>query len=144
MDGLSGSISYLEAYSRYIAPRLRAIDLLLKSRARKISLGRAAALLDLPEGEVRAFMAREHLRRLDGGALLRLMGAGSSALCGLYRREVECASPYVYSRDQVAYIYGLKPALVHSICDALRIKEVTAFTLPEILGRCVFDVKSTG
>jgi hypothetical protein len=119
------------------------IDLFLKSRARKMSVRKASSLLDIPEDEVRAFLRRENIGHLDGRAFLKIMREGSSLICGMYRRELECESPFVYSREEIAYIYGIALGVVNDICDSLRIKEATKFTLPEILARCVFSVKIT-
>ena len=122
--------SYLEVYIDEIIPRLQAIDLRLKS-GDGIDVATVANLLDVTEDEV-MFLRRGASENITVHEFLDLMRRGSSAVCGMYRRELERRSPIIYTADDIAYIYGLERELVQAAFDKLHATAVTEYFLPEV------------
>ncbi|MCL2698703.1 MAG: hypothetical protein FWE68_00145 [Defluviitaleaceae bacterium] len=120
--------SYLEVYTDEISPRLKAIDLQLKS-GEDIDTDTAADLLDLTADELRVLGV---VRSVTPEEFLTLMRRGPSGICGLYRRELERRSPVTYTADDIAYIYGLDHELVNAAFDKLNASAVTEYMLAEI------------
>ena len=122
--------SYLEIFTDEVVPRLRAIDLHLKS-GDGINILTVADLLDISKEEV------IHLRRGSSGNVspdefLNIMRQGSSALCGMYRRELERSSPAIYTADDIAYIYSLDRELVKAAFDKLNAAAITEYLIAEV------------
>ena len=122
--------SYLEVYTDEIVPRLRAIDLRLKS-GDDIELSDAADLLGIVKDEVMLLRGGAP-GNLSADEFLRLMLRGSSTVCGMYRRELERHSPVIYTAADIAYIYGLDRELVQAAFDKLSASAVTEYLLPEV------------
>lgn len=127
------NISYLEMYERDIAPRLREIDLLVKTSDNYISVQDAASVLDLSEKEVRDIMNEEGISKLDKKTFFKVMQNGSSCICRFFKRETECGSPYIYSRENIAYIYEIDISTIEKACDDLGFIQVTDYSLPLLL-----------
>ena len=128
-DGLKPK-NFWEAYQKEIAPRLREIDIQIKSMEEPMTARETAVLLDIDEEEALAILADMRLSCIDQQAFFAIMRRGSGKICQLYNREVECGSPFVYKREDIAYIYDLDLSIVNSVCDGLGILEATSWTLP--------------
>lgn len=143
MNTARANYTYSDYYADYITPKLEEIDIFIKTSGQRIECLRAAEILELPPAEVfsilaelRGFKSRPiWLRRPE---FFEVMERGSSPICGLYRREVECGSPPVYSRDQIAYIYGIDVKKIDAVCDSMCLEEMPAYMLPQVFDRVVF------
>ena len=122
--------TFWEEYKKHIEPKIAAIDVCLKSGEYPLDLGSVAHLLSLSHGEVAEIMAGLNADCIDKQTFLGIMKSGTSRLCHLYRREIELQSPATYTSSDIAYIYNLPHHSVQSACNNLKIKEVTAFTMP--------------
>jgi|GEM_PF-319805 len=122
----------LEVYQQMIAPKLKEIDVFLKTKESDITVSEAAGLLDESEKNILNIMARLHLTKIDKKSFIKIMINGRSPICGLLRRELDCGSPILYSRKDIAYIYNLDLNKVNEVCDKLHIKEITSYTMPKV------------
>ena len=127
--------SYLHTYISKIAPKLQEIDLYIKSSDGILSTEHVANLLELSQDEIAEIARKNNISQISRRNFFDIMAMGSSFICGLYRREIECGSPYIYTRSDIAYIYQIDIDRINSTCDALGIREVTAYTLPELLAQ---------
>lgn len=125
--------NYFAFFQAMYAPRLKAIDVLLKTMEDSLSVPETAKVLGLTEEAVESAMTREHLAHIDRPGFLRIMAQGGNDLCGMYQRETACGSPVAYKPQEIAYIYRLQAESVQAACDKLGLKEVTARTLPSLL-----------
>ena len=132
---LKSTNSYLHTYISKITPRLQEIDLFIKSSGDVLNPVRVAHILELSENEVAEIARKKNILRISRQNFFEIMAMGSSFICGLYRREIECGSPYIYTRADIAYIYQIDIDQINSTCDALGIHEVTAYTLPDLLAQ---------
>jgi len=125
--------NFWDSYLVDAAPKLTEIDLLIKTSDSPYNISVVSDLLYISENEIVGIMEGMNISEIDRSAFFRIMENGSSDICGLYRREVECGSPDIYSADMVSYIYGIEPDAVRSAAELLGIKDITAFTLPLLL-----------
>ncbi|MDR1537713.1 MAG: hypothetical protein LBU32_06910 [Clostridiales bacterium] len=131
----SSTISFLEIYQTDIAPRLRSLDLLLKSMDGPITAFQTARALGTTEREVKGIVDRLGIKEIDRDAFMKIMGQATSRICRLYQREMNIGSPFVYTREDVAYIYELPIDTVNQACEDLGIKKLTAYTLTDLFSR---------
>lgn len=128
-------MSFWELYCNEIKPTLCEIDVFIRSVEEDedtIDATDVAELLSLELDEVKNIMKKNKMHKIDRSGFFTIMERGSSLICRLYAREVECGSPLSYTRGELAYIYGLEIKAVEAACDDLRIKEATQFTIPLI------------
>ncbi len=122
--------NFLEAYETEIAPKLKSIDILLKTFEQEISTETAANVLDLDLVELKALMDEMNIRTINKHNFFLIMKKGKSKICQMFKRELSCGSPYFYSKKDISYIYDLDPKQISSACDFLELEEITAYTLP--------------
>jgi len=129
--------TFLDEYRDCIRPRIREIDTFLRLRD-EYCTGCVAEILSLCEEEVVQIMNEVGLKKIDRQSFMDIMQRGSSRICQLYAREVALHSPYVYTSDDIAYIYNLDLQAVKNAYQILKIKEVTAFTMPLVFGKIAY------
>jgi len=129
-------ISYWEFFEKYYTPRLREMDLLLKTIEAPISSAEAARVLSMPIPAIDRIMAAEQIGLIDREGFLRILMNGNSSLCRLMQRECMCGSPDRYSPANIAYIYGLLDGHVEDVCRKNGFAdEVPAKSLPSLLSK---------
>lgn len=122
--------NFWEFYKKEIFPKIQEIDIFLKSIDEPIRIETAAKALSISENEIRNIMKQKNLSEINKPNFILIMENGTSNICQLFKREVECGSPFVYTRENISYIYNLSIETVNTACDSLGIKEATAYTLP--------------
>jgi len=132
---LKSTNNYLNTYRSCIVPKLQEIDLYIKTSDDYLNPSTVASLLELSEDEVRQISNCNNITKISRHNFFDIMLMGSSFICGVYRREVECGSPFLYTPSDIAYIYQLDVNQVNTTCTALGIREVTAYTLPSLLAQ---------
>jgi hypothetical protein len=134
-SGGSILISFLEIYQKEIAPKLKALDILLKSMDEPITAAQAAKALCVSEAEALSAMKSLGVKTVDRKALLDMMEVATSGICRLYQREKRIGSPFVYTREDVAYIYDLPMDAVNQACEELGIIKLTSYTMADMFSR---------
>lgn len=121
--------TFLETYEKEIAPKIIEIDILLKTSENHLSISETAKTLHISEKEVSKIMKDENIEQIDKPAFFKIMLKGSSYICQLYKREINCGSPLFYTSKDVSYIYNIDKDIVNSAFDFLGVKQVTSKTL---------------
>ncbi len=127
----------MEYYTYYIRPKLKEIDLLIKTNEGNIELCEASNVLSISAEELEHIMQKERIEAIDSKSFFKVMKHGSSEICKLFKREMECNSPYTYSAEDIAYIYNIDKSTVKCACENLNIKEITPYTLPSLFSNIV-------
>jgi len=127
--------TFLDIYTTCIRPRLAAIDLFLREAEPPYAPATVAELLALDPMALLSRLPVPSLACIDRPVFLHILKAGDSYICGLFNRELMCGAPYIYTKEDIAYIYGLAPAAVQSACDTLGIRKTTALRLPSIFAQ---------
>ena len=135
MNNFQSERSFLDEYRENIIPRLQAIDVLLKSNDYPLSVSQTSKTLEISNDEVFSIMGQLNFSSIDERGFLMIMRNGSSRICNLFKRELDCGSPVFYKPEQIAYIYGLDETQVFDICCGLNISEVNADLLMEIFSK---------
>jgi hypothetical protein len=123
--------SFLEYYSKKICPAFCEIDVCLKADD-IISIENAAYLLEVSNTEVKNIMTAHNMSEITKTNFLEIMLVGTSYLCQIFKREIECGSPVSYTPWQVAYIYNLDAYIVNDIFRKLHIELVSTNALPKV------------
>jgi len=124
--------SYLEVYQKEIAPQLQCLDIILKSMDEPLTVTEASEALYISEAETKDIMSRFDIDEIDQKSFLKIMTKASSPICRLYQRELDTGSPYVYTRENISYIYSIPIDIVNQACEDLGLVKLTAFTLPDL------------
>ena len=110
--------NFLEFYSKRISPQFCDIDIYLKS-GEDMEPTIVARLLSITEQELYNIMISKNIDFITKENFLKIMLAGSSYICQLYRREVECNCPNSYTAEQISYIYSLDQQTIETICNQM-------------------------
>jgi hypothetical protein len=135
MKKQGGSKSFLDTYLSSIVPVFEKIDLLVRLNGKNIPIAVLAEALGLDKAEIRGIMAAYGFKRLNRENMIYVLKEGSSDPCKLFRRELERGMPLVYTRSDIAYIYGINRENVEAVCDELNIVETTARNFRKIFSR---------
>ena len=127
--------SFLEVYQTEIAPQLQCLDIILKSMDEPLSITDASEALYISEAELIDIMRRLDIDVIDQQSFLHIMSAASSPICRLYQRELDIGSPYVYTQEDIAYIYSIPIDIINQACEELGLIKLTAYTLPDLFSR---------
>ena len=125
------SNTYLNFYLSNVVEPLANIDIYIKSHD-EIQLNDISILLDLEIYEIKKIISEKNIVSLNKSSFFDIMYNGSSFICGLYRREIELKSPYVYTEKEISYIYNIDEYSIKKSCEKLGIKIITSNTLPLI------------
>jgi len=124
--------TFLESYLSKISPKLKEIDILIKTCDDEISVYETSSVLEISFEEVENIMHEKNIDIINKVTFFTIMKNGSSEICKLYNREIICGSPLSYTQENISYIYDIDHTLVRSAFCKLNIKEATSFTLPQI------------
>ena len=135
MNSNSKGASFLEVYQTEIAPQLQCLDIILKSMDEPLSITEASEALYITESEIKDIMKLFDIDVIDQQSFLKIMSGASSPICRLYQRELETGSPYVYTREDISYIYSIPIDIINEACEELGLVKLTAYTLPDLFSR---------
>jgi len=124
--------NFLEFYELCVRDVLSEIDIYIKSYEDEMEISQVAFYLGISESEVCDIMLYKNMHYIDAYNFLKIMEMGSSYICRLYKKENECGSPYIYTAEQIAYIYELEIDLVEKACERLGISEIKSNLLAAI------------
>ena len=124
----------IHTYNNEIVPKVKEIDILLKSNE-NISLKKASSLLDITESQLEDILIKINEKEINSSNFLRIMLNGTSFICKILKRELECGSPYFYNAKDLSYIYELDYEKVLNAYRFLDLDKVTAKQIPAILAQ---------
>ena len=122
--------SFWEDYKTNIMPKLEEIDIVLKTFEEALTIGKVSEILLISQEEISRILRDESIQIIDKESFLRIMQKGSSFICNIFRREVECGSPHIYSKENIAYIYDIPLEKIEYACRVLEIEIITSGVLP--------------
>ena len=135
MDSYTKGANFLEVYQNVIAPQLQSLDIILKSMDEPLTYTEASEALYISESEIKDIMIRLKISVIDQQSFLKIMSEASSPICRLYQRELDTGSPYVYTQEEISYIYAIPLEIINHVCEDLGLVKLTAYTLPDLFGR---------
>ena len=135
MNSFTKGASFLEIYQNEIAPQLQSLDIILKSMDDPLTYTEASEALYISETEIKDIMRRLKISVIDQQSFIKIMSEASSPICRLYQRELATGSPYVYTREEISYIYSIPLDIINQVCEDLGLVKLTAYTLPDLFCR---------
>ena len=126
--------SYLDYYEAKIKPCLKNIDVLMKIK-NTFSVKEIAKALFIHEEEVKEIILAHNIKKLNRQGFFQIMLKGTSAVCIMFKRELECSSPSAYTMDDIAYIYNISPCDVYVACQKLGLERITAKAVHRVLAQ---------
>lgn len=130
--------NFLESYLNEVSPKLKEIDILIKTCDGELSIYETSQALEITDDEVKSIMNCNNIKKITKNTFFTIMSNGSSYICKLYSREKKCGSPLFYTPDNISYIYDIDYSLVKSAFQKLNMKEATSFTISEIFANIEF------
>lgn len=121
--------TFLDYYQQKIQPQIAEIDIFLRAEEMPYDSEAARRLLQLPKAEWERLTAG--VAYLTKGIFLEIMQQGTSPLCGMFRRAVECNLPKAYTPEEVAYIFALPTESVRQAAGGI----LTDDALPQIFAQ---------
>ncbi|GMQ59472.1 hypothetical protein AN1V17_38690 [Vallitalea sediminicola] len=118
--------TYLDYYNNHLSPKLKKIDLFLKTEEKDIiDMNVVSELLDISNYEIRKIMRKNSIDNITKHSFIMIMFYGSSDICKLFSREVKRKVPNSYSPSDISYIYQLPYESVIQAAQEASIKDIT-------------------
>ncbi len=122
----------IDLYNNKIVPKIKEIDIFLKT-SENMPIKDVAKMLEISEDEIKSVLLKLNENNLTSQNFINIMLNGSSFICKILKREIECGSPYFYNPKDLSYIYGLDYEKVLTAYKFLNLKTITASQIPIIL-----------
>lgn len=131
--------TFLEYYQRKIQPQIETIDIFLKTEDPPYNIDAVAEVLELSSQGMKQLLAEEKVSFITKGVFFRLMQRGTSPLCGMFRRAMDCNLPECYTPEEVAYIFDLPLSHVKGAAEKAGVTSYTDDTLPRLFSEIMID-----
>ena len=122
---------FFDVYENIISPTLKEIDILLKSH-RPLTVSKTSSLLDITPEEVKTQMDSKNISHIDTCTFIHIMINGSSYICRLLKRQLECGIKDTYTWEDISYIYGISSKKTREAFEFLGIEKAHTDMLPLI------------
>ncbi len=122
----------IDLYNNKIVPKIKEIDIFLKTNE-NMPIKDVAKVLEISEDEIKSTLLKLNEKNLNNKNFINIMLNGSSFICKILKREIECGSPYFYNAKELSYIYELDYEKVLTAYKFLNLKSITASQIPIIL-----------
>lgn len=133
------SLSFLDQYNATIAPKLKDIDIYMKTGTKNVTVKAVSKLLYISEQEVKEIMSFHHITKLDCHSFFEIMRHGSSEICQFFSRELQRGIPKLYSPSDISYIYNIDIDIILDACQKIGITEFDYRTLPLLFSNIILD-----
>ncbi len=118
MDHLSPTprvlVSFRQLYEQNISPKLKTIDLFLKTTEGHYSISEVAVVLGMSVDEMTTIMKENDIISIQYVDFFTIISRSSSYICRLINRQWKYASASFYTPYMIAYIYELNIDKVQS------------------------------
>lgn len=136
MDNRSSSdscvVSFKTIYNQNIAPKLQAIDLLLKTTDAPYDPLEVATVLQMPIEELTAIMAKHNIQCISLVDFFTIVGYSSSFICKLIQRQWRHFGQTYYTPETIAYIYELNIDKVKQAFSELDLRTIHSDDLMQL------------
>lgn len=122
----------LQLYDTRFAPKFEDIDIYLKSK-RPLTVSVISKLLCISQSEVLHIIKNEDIPSINTFTFYTIMKNGSSQICQLFKRELDRGCPYLYSPEDISYIYNVDLNVVKKAFKHLEKNKVNTIDKKTIL-----------
>jgi len=124
--------SFFDIYISEISPKIKSIDIFLQSSQSPFEIEEVSNILDISYKETLKIMAVENITEISKSNFFKIMLKGSSYICELFKREINCGSPTLYTASDISYIYDIEKSKIENAYRFLNIQFATESMLPAI------------
>ncbi len=122
----------IDIYNNIITPKLKELDIFLKTNE-NMSLNQVSEILEISKEELENILVKINQKEINQKNFLSIMLNGTSLICKILKREIECGAPYFYNAKDLSYIYDLDYEKVLSAYNFLNMDKITAKQIPIVL-----------
>lgn len=130
--------SYLDYYNKTIAPKLKEIDIFIKTSTLPLNQEKMSKLLYISQNELQQIIISHSINLLEKQSFFDIMKHGSSEICQLFSRELQCGIPKIYTPHNISYIYNIDIDTILDACKNIGIVEFNSFTLKLLFSEIEF------
>ncbi|MGL4737345.1 MAG: hypothetical protein ACRCW2_07795 [Cellulosilyticaceae bacterium] len=128
-------VSFKTIYNQNIAPKLKAIDLLLKTTDAPYTAEDVASVLQMSIDEVTTIMMAHEIATISLVDFFTIVSYSSSYICKLIQRQWRYSSLASYTPEIIAYIYELSIDKVNHAFSALGLTVVHSNDLMQLFSQ---------
>ncbi len=122
----------IDIYNNIIVPKIREIDIFLKT-SENMNFKEVCSILEISENELKGILLKINQKEIDSSNFFSVMLNGTSFICKMLKREIECGSPYFYNASDLSYIYNLDYEKVLIAYNFLNLDRITEKQIPAVL-----------
>ena len=122
----------IDIYNNIIVPKIKELDIFLKTNE-NMCLNDVSNILEISEKEIKDILIKINQKEINNANFLAIMLNGTSFICKVLKREMECGSPYFYDAKDLSYIYELDYERVLNAYRFLNLDKITVKQIPAIL-----------
>nr|WP_317358559.1 hypothetical protein [uncultured Tyzzerella sp.] len=122
----------IDTYNNIIIPKLKEIDIFLKTND-NMCLEEVCEILEINKDELEKILSKINIKEINNKNFISIMLNGTSFICKMLKREIECGSPHFYNAKDLSYIYDLDYEKVLMAYKFLDIEKITSKQIPVIL-----------
>ncbi|WP_317368522.1 hypothetical protein [uncultured Tyzzerella sp.] len=122
----------IDVYNNIIVPKIKEIDIFLKT-SENMSYEEVAYILEISKDELKDILFKVNQNEINRRNFINIMLNGTSFICKMIKREIECGSPYFYNAKDLSYIYDLDYEKVLGAYKFLNLDRITEKQIPAIL-----------
>lgn len=128
-------VSFKTIYNQNIAPKLKAIDLLLKTTDAPYTPEDVATVLQMSIDEVTTIMMAHQIATISLVDFFTIVSYSSSYICKLIQRQWRHSSVTFYTPEMIAYIYELSVDKVKAAFSALNVSMIHSEDLMQLFSQ---------
>ncbi len=132
----------LKEYNSNISPKLKEIDIYLKTEEQPFNIDNTASVLDISKDELLHIMYVYDITSINISDFFTIMIKGSSKICRLFSRKLNCGLKTEYSPENISYIYDIDISEVYRACKKLNCYSFDDRTIKNILGEISIQSES--
>ncbi|MGN1318802.1 MAG: hypothetical protein ACI4VF_07260 [Lachnospirales bacterium] len=116
--------NFSEYYNNFICPKIKQIDIAIKSHISNFDISYISSLLDLSEKEIKYIIKSKKLNSISSDNILTIMLNGSSYICKIFRKTLNIGCPKYYTAKDLSYIYYISYDKVKKAYEILNIDKI--------------------
>lgn len=99
--------TYHDLYQEIYYDKITAIDLAIKEGLEELQVDEIAKLLYISELEVKEIIQKCQIDKINLFTFFQILLQGSSEICSMLKKELQCGSPLEYCLEDIAFIYDI-------------------------------------
>lgn len=108
---MNGLKTFMDEYKEKIEPKIKEIDIFMKSHSNPFNKKKSAELLNISESELQQIMEIENIETINRYNFFKIMKKGSSPICRLFARQLQRGFEN-YTPEDISYIYDIDITVV--------------------------------